>query len=368
MRPSGTLTLNASILLANGKDKAPILIKLTKANISGDGAATPIADPKPTSFEFTTEGTFPLQEDNKAPFLIWKGTLTKSGKAEGIPAFCKIALQFNTYLFYYGDNEEYALQSKDPLIALEKEARLYLTQLKALQGDVVPLFHGYFKGKITRHDSTGWSGGDGFEDEDEEEIMTCIILEDCGEPIPEEIREEDPSTIDTIVLSYRRIHEAGLGTPDFCLSADVVRNEHGKIRVVGFSRTEEQHKCKHNPHFNRHSLDFNTEWKFFGCEDLYRVACELRWLTPGYIVYGGRMIPLARANTTDELTRAFVSCETDALSAAKQAAEIREIVKDYLKMFGQRDRNDVLGHWPTLINADIWPPVISEERDVVGGQ
>ncbi|KAI0084607.1 hypothetical protein BDY19DRAFT_520839 [Irpex rosettiformis] len=198
-----------------------------------------------------------------------------------------------------------------------------------------------------------------------------MFLEDCGERIPPELYIREPDTADTIVSHCRRIHEAGLATPRLWFDTDLVRNEVGDIRIVGFSgMAQEGHKCELNARFERHSLDRNGEWKDFGCEDMYEIAYTLDWLTPGCITIGSLTLNLVIYNTTKEMAKTFEPLWKDISELSSEEREYRETrlalledeVEKYNATFGKRDRNVVLRHYPDLKAKGIWPPVTSKEK------
>ena len=58
--------------------------------------------------------------------------------------------------------------------SLKREAKLYRGKLRNFQGSVIPLFYGYYSGRLNRK----------LPDKREREIA-CIVLENCGKRVPE---------------------------------------------------------------------------------------------------------------------------------------------------------------------------------------
>ena len=56
---------------------------------------------------------------------------------------------------------------------LKREAGLYVNKLHKLQGTVIPIFYGFYYGRLK--ESVGWL---------ETRRVNCIVLEHCGEHIP----------------------------------------------------------------------------------------------------------------------------------------------------------------------------------------
>ncbi|KAI0084606.1 hypothetical protein BDY19DRAFT_970119 [Irpex rosettiformis] len=366
MPEARTLTLTARKPLADGVNTEPIQVVLTKANVPGDGQATPIANPKPTSCELITNETLPSRSATE-PFLVWKGTLKRSDEAQVTRVVCKIALKFNRAPERLEDLfQMYPKQPSTALSALEKEAGLYCGELKVLQGEVVPRFYGYYKGKIARCDinSGGGRNHPGSTLEGFEEAMACIILEDGGENVPEELLKEDPLIVDTVIDAFF-----------FFPTVDVVRDQDGNIRIVGFSRAQKGHECELEACFHRDSLDCRGRWQEFGCEGMYEIANWFDWLTPGGIgvKWDHSGIFFIDAHATDVMERVLIPPPEDndmsKLSAEEmeertitKPAAIRKAVERHLAIYGHRDPKDVLRHYPVLKAKGVWPPVIVEAK------
>lgn len=63
---------------------------------------------------------------------------------------------------------------------LSKEAQLYETTLKPLQGRVVPKFYGHLQTEVTVFYGTRLA----------KHTITCLVLEYCGEPMPEDFEKD----------------------------------------------------------------------------------------------------------------------------------------------------------------------------------
>ena len=66
---------------------------------------------------------------------------------------------------------KFGLKHRD---SLKREAKLYRGKLRNFQGSVIPLFYGYYSGRLNRK----------LPDKREREIA-CIVLENCGKRVPE---------------------------------------------------------------------------------------------------------------------------------------------------------------------------------------
>ncbi|GJE87009.1 hypothetical protein PsYK624_030920 [Phanerochaete sordida] len=135
----------------------------------------PTSGPAPTKFR--SHG----QSHTGARAEVWFGHLTRPG-CDDINVVCKLA------------------EGKSGLSMLNMEAQLYATNLKNLQGTVVPRFYGFYVGT--------WKDLGG-----EDNLLGCILLEDCGESIQHhggKFADCRMTVKCAIVEALMQIHDAGI--------------------------------------------------------------------------------------------------------------------------------------------------------------
>ncbi|KAJ3789951.1 hypothetical protein GGU10DRAFT_303963 [Lentinula aff. detonsa] len=103
---------------------------------------------------------------------------------------------------------------------LEKEYRIYMDRLAHLQGSVVPICYGLFRGKV------------------EGERFACMLLEYCRGTVTYSLAEQN----DQIMLGVCKLHQAGILHGSLDDMHHIVCSNIG-VRIVDFSDVIETHRC-----------------------------------------------------------------------------------------------------------------------------
>ncbi|KLO17602.1 hypothetical protein SCHPADRAFT_994280 [Schizopora paradoxa] len=177
----------------------------------------------------------------------------------------------------------------DLLESLEHESKFYEGQLKALQGTVVPNFHGRYILEGTWKDNRDIK-------------FVCILLEDCGEGIADEgffnLNIEDRITIFKKLVE---IHAAGIRQARFEESNVVVKD--GDYRIVEFDHAS-RHNCKWKDTMEQHlGESLKDIGEAFGCQELALCGHELGlWNVTGHNLdrrWPTSKLPARRAHASD---------------------------------------------------------------------
>ncbi|KII85392.1 hypothetical protein PLICRDRAFT_700925 [Plicaturopsis crispa FD-325 SS-3] len=115
---------------------------------------------------------------------------------------------------------------------LETEAKNYQTKLYDLQGTIVPVFYGLFKG-----------------DNKIDHKIGCIVLEDCGDSVDRNFYELERSDRTKILKLLGTLHIYGWEAPDFAERNVVSRN--GQYRLIDFHDLT-PHECDYTGDLYEH--------------------------------------------------------------------------------------------------------------------
>ncbi|KII85391.1 hypothetical protein PLICRDRAFT_94322 [Plicaturopsis crispa FD-325 SS-3] len=140
---------------------------------------------------------------------------------------------------------------------LETEANNYQTKLYDLQGTIVPVFHGFFKGENKLNDNIG-----------------CIVLEDCGDSIDRNFYELERSARTNILKLLGTLHIYGWEAPNFAERNVVSRN--GKFRLVDFHDLT-PHECDYTGDLYEHMPYSVAE---LGCSAIDCRAVDMNFWVP----------------------------------------------------------------------------------------
>ncbi|KLO07766.1 hypothetical protein SCHPADRAFT_944980 [Schizopora paradoxa] len=155
--------------------------------------------------------------------------------------------------------------SDDRHEALREEAVVYHECVPSLQGNDVPIFYGYFEGEKLK------SNG---------KRVSCIFLEDCGEPLYDSFFVDLPlSNRAEIFKKIGRIHLCGMILDDFH-EGNVVRKGNS-YRVIDFQRVVVGHKCLWKSD-QVYEGDLVPTFSEIGCPKMHNLGLELDlWKSPG---------------------------------------------------------------------------------------
>ncbi|KII85390.1 hypothetical protein PLICRDRAFT_700923 [Plicaturopsis crispa FD-325 SS-3] len=150
------------------------------------------------------------------------------------------------------------LRVNDPSLPdLETEANNYRTKLYDLQGTIVPVFYGLFKGENRLNHKIG-----------------CMVLEDCGDSVDRNFYELDRSDRTIILKLLGTLHIYGLDAPDFAERNVVSRD--GKFRLVDFHDLV-PHECEYTGNLYEH-MPYGVVQ--LGCQVINCHACDMDFWVP----------------------------------------------------------------------------------------
>jgi len=188
---------------------------------------------------------------------------------------CKYGRYFEVYRAKQTiDNKEhfYAVKftyNREQFQHLENEAKIYNEQLKNLQGDLVPHFHGYYVGP--------------------EMDMACIVLDYCGEALHVEFCRVDWDLALVVYQAAERLHsEAHLEHGDLH-PGNILHISNDKVMFIDFEQAE-PHDCGRKMEVVPD--DLVPYEHAFGCRELWTTAAELEIWMRGAIEYMGSLISI----------------------------------------------------------------------------
>ncbi|GBE88125.1 hypothetical protein SCP_1203550 [Sparassis crispa] len=154
--------------------------------------------------------------------------------------------------------------SEDRISRILKEAQHYRNELVTLQGDAVPRFHGFYRGK-TR---TGLQ-------------VACLLLEDGGDCLNEDFHDLPMENRVAILTQLAKIHRAGL-----CHNGEVdTRNvvmHNGRYKFVDFHSAIEHSGCEFDVN-NLHPGGPIPELLSLGCITMWYECRDFRIWDDGRI-------------------------------------------------------------------------------------
>ncbi|KAJ7233906.1 hypothetical protein C8J57DRAFT_1090135 [Mycena rebaudengoi] len=126
------------------------------------------------------------------------------------------------------------------------EAAAYETGAKELQGDLVPLFYGTFQTDIGNV------------------VVTCTIIQYCGEPMEYALRDSDPDFLTQLVRVVDRLHRHGLSHGDLYERNILVKD--GRPILIDLESLE-THPCARRMNLLQGVLEPTVEE--FGCPEMH---------------------------------------------------------------------------------------------------
>ncbi|KII95566.1 hypothetical protein PLICRDRAFT_48513 [Plicaturopsis crispa FD-325 SS-3] len=191
------------------------------------------------------------------------------------------------------------------------EARIYTKDAKILQGHAIPQFYGAFQGVV------------------EEDLMTCLVLEDCGEPIEAMFHELDRDLAVDIMRRILFLHDIGLVHNDLT-EDNILINEEGRVFLIDLECAA-PHVCKRADDVLVGSKQ--PRMHEFECDEIYETARMMRLWTRTYVGLWGSCVPRSVVQTiTAE------SLITMAPARLRETEEQREQLLDHARRVADEQR------------------------------
>ncbi|KII95567.1 hypothetical protein PLICRDRAFT_34466 [Plicaturopsis crispa FD-325 SS-3] len=158
---------------------------------------------------------------------------------------------------------------------LAREARIYAKDAKILQTHAIPHFYGAFRGTVA-----------GFP-------MTCLVLEDCGEPIGGYFSGIDRELAMEIMKRVLIFHDIGLRHNDLS-EENILINSDGRTFLIDLEYAQ--------PHVCQRTGDVVAGSKQplrheFGCAEAWEIARAMHLWTKDYVVLWGSCVPRSVVKT-----------------------------------------------------------------------
>ncbi|EKM53041.1 uncharacterized protein PHACADRAFT_210780 [Phanerochaete carnosa HHB-10118-sp] len=204
-------------------------------------------------------------------------------------------------------------QNLDDAAGLRTEANFYNKQLKALQGDVVPVCYGIYEGE-----------------HDDGDPIVCLVLEYMGEPAEDGLGSLDMDVRLEVLRSVVQVHLAGVMHND--INDDNVlfsSTPDSKPRIIDFEHAE-KHKC-------RRKLEIVEgapvpERLLFGCPELWDLAANMGIWRSQYVCFYGEYVDEDTIDSPQVLIDAVRSMtflpQEDIERRANKAYEMVQVFKE----------------------------------------
>ncbi|TFY63642.1 hypothetical protein EVG20_g6228 [Dentipellis fragilis] len=276
--------------------------------------------------------------------VVYQGTLRISGVPMDVNAVCKLVENDN-----------------DLAAQMENESDIYNTQLRDLQGDVVPTFYGFYKGS---YECSGRTIN-----------FSCIVLDYCGTP-PQEEFPALPIALRSQILDHMyAIHKAGIVHGDFREPNVLVKSTEDitSVRIIDFGLARVK-KCRKR--MNVQLGEYKPHTGDFGCNELWTVIDVLDLWTPYHLRCAGLTFYIFSYPDVDSLV-AFLKprCPREEESLRKEA---EEVLNSWYNHYGHRIEDFGIDD-PRKIDTDTflhkqcmkaWPDdeFLTEDSDVPTSQ
>ncbi|KAJ3556367.1 hypothetical protein NM688_g2067 [Phlebia brevispora] len=197
----------------------------------------------------------------------------------------------------------------------QREAKMYQTKLRDLQGYCIPRFYGLYSGQVVGNNSM------------------CMILEDCGESV---------GTYDTISMEWcimavrilMAIHKRGVQHNDFHPRNLIIDNFEKPTRlvVVDFEHAT-QHECRRELDLDLYTLPpFMCE---FNCNELWDAADNTLVWTPSSVCIFGGFVSVRDFTTPEELL-ALAPDYDDRYEPEEALKRAKAVIRGYLRQWKDR--------------------------------
>ncbi|GBE82664.1 hypothetical protein SCP_0410490 [Sparassis crispa] len=191
---------------------------------------------------------------------------------------------------------------RDRHVDLIKEANFYQNELAAVQGNIVPRFYGIFQGHIRTL------------------LMTCMVLEHCGEHMTKAQHEDMDFKVELISrLGY--LHSiCGVEHGDVCSSNILVKD--GFPVIIDFECAQ-PHRCE-----RKMTIEVGKPWPpvlDFGCFELYDVARDFELWGPAIVEFLDDCISVRQITSAKQLVD--LTLHNDYTDRAKALEDAQELVQ-----------------------------------------